>query len=233
MRSLLTLCVLTAFVLPAYAGNVTGIVRYEGKVPKMRPIDMSSDPACCLNEDDRARVNEALVLGADKTMANVLVEVVNVPKGDYPAPEAAVVLTQKGCRYSPHVLAVRAGQPIKILNPDGTVHNVNGMPEKNDAFNVGMPKDLAEYTLTLDTPEPPFPIRCDVHPWMRSYCVVFDHPFFAVTDDSGVFEIEGLPPGEYTIRAWHEKLGEQTASVTVTEQRAGVHDFTFARPSAG
>lgn len=225
----LTLTFLLLMGPAAHAGDITGTVHFEGKAPKMRPIDISSDAACCASAGSDETLNETLVLGQGQTMGNVFVEVVNVPEGDYEVPEEPLVLTQKGCRYSPRVFGIRAGQPLEIHNPDGTVHNVNGQPEENPAFNVGMPKELERYTVTLQKPEPIFPIRCDVHPWMKAYCAVMDHPFFGVTDESGIFVIKDLPPGEYEVRAWHEKLGTRTAMVTVRDDKAVVQDFTFAR----
>lgn len=215
--------------VPAFAGSVTGSVKFQGEPPAMKPIDMGADPICKMKHEGNQPTNEALVLGDGNTIGNIFVRVIKgLPEGKtYPAPAEPAVLTQEGCIYNPHVLVVRLGQTLKVKNPDGTMHNVNGLPEKNKPFNRGMPKNLEEIELQLDQVEDMFPIKCDVHPWMRSYAAVIDHPFFDVTEKDGVFTIEGLPAGAYTIEAWHERLGKQTAEVTVPAEGAATLDFTF------
>ena len=212
----------------SFAGAIAGTVRFEGDAPKMKPIDMGTDPVCH-SKHTEPLVNEALVLGEGQTMGNVFVEVVKgLPEGKtYDVPTEPAILTQEGCQYRPHVFAVRAGQTLKILNPDGTLHNVNGMAEKNKAFNRGMPKTLTEIEQKFETPEPMFPIKCDVHPWMRAYCAVTAHPFYDITEKDGAFRIEGLEPGEYEIKVWHEVLKEQTATVTVPAEGDATSDFTY------
>jgi len=215
--------------VPAFAGSVTGTVKFVGDAPAMRPIDMGADPICKMKHEGQQPTNDALVLGDGNTMGNIFVRVTKgLPAGQtFPAPAEPAVLTQEGCIYTPHVLVVRLGQVLKVKNPDGTMHNVNGLAVKNKAFNRGMPKNLEEIEVQFDQVEDMFPIKCDVHPWMRSYCAVVDHPFFDVTAKDGAFTIEGLPAGTYTVEAWHEKLGVQTAEVTVPAEGAATQDFTF------
>ena len=222
----------------AQAGSVAGRVLYEGAVPNMRPIDMSADPVCLHHQDGEAPLSEMLVVGesvGDKhSLGNVFIEVVDGldPDAVYPVPETPVVLTQAGCRYDPRVFGVRVGQPLEILNPDGTLHNVNGLPRINRPFNHAMPRERQSTEVIFDQPEPLFPIRCDVHPWMAAYCAVLDHPFFTVTEADGHFEISNLPPGRYELRAWHERLGEQlfTVEIGAEEQAVSEHTLTFSRP---
>jgi len=232
MRVALALLVLMlSGTVAAEDGAVVGTVKFEGPAPTMKPIGMGADPVCHHHNQDDPVKNEALVLGEGQTMGNIFVEVTGGrPEKEHPVPEEPAVLTQKGCVYSPHVFVVRAGQPLKVLNPDETLHNVNGMPEKNPKFNKGMPKTLKEITIELPNPEPMFTIKCDVHPWMRSYCAVLDHPYYDVTEKDGKYRIEGLPAGEYTITAWHEKLGPIAATVSVPEGGEAKHDFAFSRP---
>ena len=215
-------------VAPAWAGSVTGTVKFEGTPPPMKAIDVAADPVCNAHKRAQPLQNEALVLGEGQVMANVLVEVSGgLPEKTYPAPTAPAILTQEGCQYAPHVLAVQVGQTVKVLNPDGTLHNVNGTPKVNTPFNFGMPRDLKEKDIVFDKPEGLFSLNCSVHPWMRSYCAVIAHPFFSVTGKDGKFTIEGLEPGEYEIRATHEKLGPQVLKVTVADAPATA-DFTFS-----
>lgn len=215
--------------MPAVAGSVSGIVRFEGQAPEMKPIDMKSDPKCHEKNLANQALNETLVLGEGQTMANVFIEISEgVPEKEYPVPAEPFVLTQEGCMYSPRVFGVRAGQTLRILNPDGTLHNVNVMPVMNTPFNRGMPANVTEMEVKFDKPEGLFPFQCDVHRWMRAYCAVMAHPFFAVTGKDGKYEIKDLPPGEYTIRATHEKLGAQTQKITVKDDAPATADFTFA-----
>lgn len=228
MRSAVLLLAALCAALPVFAGSVSGTIKFEGTPPQMKPIDPNGDPVCAAHKRDKPMVNEALVLGEGQTMANVLVEVISgLPQKDYPAPKEPVTLTQEGCQYKPHVLAVMVGQPVKVLNPDGTMHNVNGTPKANAPFNFGMPKDLKEKTITFDKPEGLFPLNCSVHPWMRGYCAVLANPFFAVSGPDGKFTIDNLEPGDYEIRATHEKLGPQTLKVTVKTDAPATADFTF------
>lgn len=229
MRLFSTLFACSCCVATAFAGSVTGTVKFEGTPPTMKPIDAKADPVCAAHKRDTPLVNEALVLGEGQTMANVLVEVVSgLPQASYPAPAEPAILTQEGCQYKPHILAVQVGQTVKVLNPDGTMHNVNGSPKVNTPFNFGMPRDLKEKDIVFDKAEPMFPLNCSVHPWMRAYCAVLTHPYFKVTGADGKFTIEGLAPGEYEIQATHEKLGPQKVKVTVAEGAPATADFTFA-----
>ena len=170
-----------------------------------------------------------LVLGSGNTMGNIMVYVSKgLPSGKtWPAPTTPVTLDQKGCQYVPHVQGIMVGQPYKILNSDGILHNVHALPKINKQFNVAMPATRKEATATFDKPEAVFQIKCDVHPWMTAFVGAFTHPFFSVTGTDGKFTISGLDPGTYEITAWHERLGTQTASITVGANDKKVQDFKF------
>ena len=215
------------------ASSITGTVTFTGKAPTIRPIAMDADPACA-KKHSAPVPNEMLVLGSGNTMGNVMVWVSKgVPSGKaYPAPKTPVVLDQNGCQYKPHVMGVMVGQPYKIVNSDGILHNVHTLPKINKAFNKPMPATVKEATITFDKEESVFPTKCDVHPWMNAFVGVFTHPFFSVTSADGKFTISGLDPGTYEITAWHERLGTQTASVTVAATGAKTQDFKFAAPAA-
>jgi plastocyanin len=210
------------------ASSVTGTVTFAGKVPNLRPLTMDADPACAKKHSGPVP-NEMLVLGSGNTMGNIMVWVSKgLPAGKtWPAPKNPVVLDQKGCQYEPHVMGIMVGQPYRILNSDGILHNVHTLPKVNRAFNRAMPATLKEATTTFDKPEAIFQIKCDVHPWMSAYIGVFTHPFFSVTGQDGKFTISGLEAGTYEITAWHEKLGTRTASVTVGASGTKTQDFKF------
>jgi hypothetical protein len=124
------------------------------------------------------------------------------------------------------VIGVQANQPIKIRNSDDTLHNIHPRPTINSEFNIGQPRKGMESTKSFDKQEIMIPVGCDVHPWMRSYISIVDHPFFAVTKDDGTYEIKGLPPGDYEVEAYHEKLKTQTQKVSVKDGDNKL-DFTY------
>jgi plastocyanin len=190
---------------------------------------MDADPVCAKKHSAPVQ-NEMLVLGTGNTMGNVMVWVSKgLPAGKtYPASTAPAVLDQNGCQYKPHVMGLMVGQPYKILNSDGILHNIHTLPKINKAFNKPMPATMKETTTTFDKAEPIFNIKCDVHPWMQAYVGVFTNPFYSVTSSNGKFTISGLDPGTYELTAWHERLGTQTASVTVGASGTKTQDFKFA-----
>lgn len=215
----------------AFAATITGTIVFEGEPRRNRPIELEADPVCMTLHTETI-YSESLVLGEGQTLANVLVSVTGgLPDKEYPVPTEPVVLNQKGCVYRPHVFGIRAGQPLKILNPDGTLHNVHPMSKVNTEFNLAMPKFKKTATKTFKEPEAIFPIKCDVHPWMSAWCAVMSHPFFSVTGMDGAFRIEGLGAGTYEIEAWHEKLGTQTATVTIGADETQTANFSFSIPT--
>ena len=213
----------------AAASSVTGTVTFTGKPPALKPLAMDADPVCAKKHSGPVPA-EMLVLGSGNSMANILVWVSKgLPAGKaWPAPKTPVVLDQRGCLYIPHVMGIMVGQPYRILNSDGVLHNIHTLPKINAAFNKGMPPTLKEATTVFEKPEEVFHIKCDVHPWMSAYLAVFVHPFFSATGTDGKFTISGLDPGTYEITAWHEKLGTKTASVTVGATDKKVQDFKFS-----
>ena len=210
-------------------GSITGTITFEGKAPKMKPLRLDADPICVAN-NEIAPKKEWLILDENKGVKNVLVFVTEGLNIDYSPPEEPVVIDQKGCIYSPHVLGIMAGQQLDILNNDGTLHNIHALPKVNKEFNKAQPRSKKKLSVKFEKPETPFKVKCDVHPWMGAYIGVFDHPCFAVSGDDGTYIISDLKPGEYVIEAWHEKLGSQTANVTVSDSAAH-QNFTFKKPS--
>jgi Carboxypeptidase regulatory-like domain len=129
--------------------------------------------------------------------------------------------------YHPHVLGIMVNQQLTIKNGDPTLHNIHPQPKINTPFNLAQPMQNMQTNKTFDKVEVMIPVKCDVHRWMESYIGVLSHPFYGVTGADGSFTIKGLPAGTYTIEAWHEKYGSQTANVTVTDGQAATNDFTF------
>jgi plastocyanin len=206
--------------------SVKGVVKFEGTPPKPTRIDMAQDPLCAKGHATPP-TTEDIVVGGDGTLANVIVYVSDgLTSHDFPPPQQPAVLEQKGCQYRPHVLALQANQTLNIVNSDETTHNIHPSPNNNREFNMTQPHGMPlEHTFARE--EVAIPVKCNVHPWMKGYIAVFKHPFFAVTDKSGSFELKGLPPGTYTISAWQEKLGTQTQKVTVSAGKVETLDFSF------
>jgi len=217
---------------PATAGSIAGRITFSGPAPAAEPINMASDQACVQGSGPNT-VSDAVVIGADGALKNVFVHVKEGLDSAYgfDVPTSGVVLDQKGCKYTPRVVGVRAGQPLEIVNSDPTLHNVHALPMANTEFNQGQPVQGFRTTRTFTTPEVMVRFKCDVHSWMTAQVGVVAHPYFAVTKDDGSYEIRNLPPGTYTIEAWHEKFGTQIAKVTVADKQAQTVPFTFtAKP---
>ena len=215
------------------ASSITGTVTFDGKVPTLKPLAMDADPACAKKHSGPVP-SEMLVLGSGNTMGNIMVWVSKgLPAGKtWPAPKTPVTLDQKGCQYHPHVMGIMVGQTYRILNSDGVLHNVHALPKINKAFNRAMPATVKEATASFDKPEALFQIKCDVHPWMNAYVGAFTHPFYSVTGTDGKYTISGLDAGTYEITAWHERLGTQTATVTVAATGSKSQNFKFTAPAA-
>ena len=214
---------------PATLGTVSGTVHFTGKPPERIRIDMSQDPACGLAGDDN--YTEQYVVHEGK-LANVYVYVKSGP----PMIAAEAVnsndtrmMDQKGCRYTPHIIAVRRGGSVEFRNSDSTMHNIHTLPA-GDGKQVDIseaPKGASQ-TVQFKQAEIMMPVRCNNHPWMNAFINVADTPFFAVTDGDGHFNIAGLPAGTYVLGAVHEKMGEQTITITVKPHQTEKADVSFA-----
>jgi plastocyanin len=213
---------------PAAAGGatVTGKVAFSGTAPAKEQIKMDAD-AFCKSAHAEPVYTEEVVPNSNGTLQWVLVYVKEGVTGTYPAPTTPVTLDQRGCQYHPHTFGIQAGQPLKIVNSDGTLHNIHALPKINAEFNIGQPFQKMETLKKFDKAEMPVRFKCDVHKWMGAYCGVFTHPFYSTTNDQGTFEIKNLPPGNYVIEAWQEKYGAQTQNVTVSGSETKTVDFAF------
>jgi plastocyanin len=208
----------------ATAGSIAGAIKLEGTPPPNPSINMGSDPYC-------------MKLGAASTptfvvsnggLQNVFVYVKDgLGTLKFPVPATPVVLDQQGCSYMPRVVGIQVGQSLDIVNSDDTLHNVHALPMVNREFNRGQSLKGLKSTTVFTAPEVMVPFKCDVHRWMNAWVGVVEHPFYAVSGEGGAFELKGLPPGTYTIEAWHEKLGTQTQSVTIGAKESKSIAFTF------
>jgi plastocyanin len=209
----------------ADAGGVSGTVTFAG-TDSDTPIAFSADPVCASLHKTPADTNE--IAAKDGKLGNVFVFVKTGLEGKtFPAPTEKKELDQQGCLYTPRVQGVQVGQALTIKNTDATLHNVHALATKNAEFNQAQPNGLPPFDKTFDKEELMVHVKCDVHPWMTAYVGVLPHPYFATTGEDGSFEIKGLPPGKYTLEAWHEKLGTQDQEVTVGPNQTATANFDF------
>jgi len=217
-----------SFVAHSVAGNVTGKVNFKGTAPALPKIKMNADPRCVRIHGGKEVVSDQIVVNSNNTLRWVFVYVKKGLEGKkFDVPKTPAKLDQRGCVYDPHVFGVMAGQQIEIVNSDPTLHNVHALPKNSAQFNIAQPKPGMKTVQAFTKPEIMVKIKCEVHTWMASYVGVLDHPFFAVTDERGNFEIKGLPAGEYELEAWHEKYGTQSMKVSVGASDTKTVDFTF------
>ena len=205
-------------------GTISGKVTYEGTPAKMKPIDMSKEPSCA-EMYTTTPTSETVVTGAGNTLADVVVYV-SAGTPDDAAPSTAAVLTQKGCRYTPHVLPILVNQELQIRNEDQTSHNVHPLAKLNREWNRSQPPGAPAITEKFDKAEV-VPVKCNIHPWMHGNLAVLKNSHYAVSNKTGAFSLGNLPPGKYTITAWHEAYGEQSQEVTISGSETKTITFVF------
>lgn len=216
---------------PATAGTISGQAMFQGTPPAASPVDMSEESTCA-QKYTSPKMTEQVVVNQNGTLRNVFVYV-KEGLGDmkFPAPAQPVVLDQAGCWYQPRVFGLQVGQDLQIKNSDGVLHNINAKAQVNRGFNVSQPV-VMETKRQFRAAEVMVRFECDVHGWMQAFGGVLNHPYYSVTGDGGSFSLKTLPPGTYTIEAWHEKYGTQTQQVTVGEGEQVQVSFTFSEPAA-
>jgi len=208
-------------------GTISGKVAFDGTKPTPKTIDMSAVPFCTNAHKGAPAKTEDAVVNDNGTLANVFVWVKSgLPDKQWQVPTSPVMLDQNGCMYKPHVIGVMAGQQIDIKNSDQTNHNIHPQPQTNQEWNESQPPGTPDKMQSFPRQEVMIAVKCNIHPWMRSYIGVVSHPFFAVTGSDGTYTIKGLPPGTYTIQIVHEKYGTQEQQVTVGAKETKTADFS-------
>jgi Carboxypeptidase regulatory-like domain len=215
-------------VSAAGEGKITGAVKLDGAAPHMKGIDMSKDPYCSKAHANDPAHMETTVVGSGGGLANVVVYISEGYSGAAEASTTEPVFDQKNCMYTPHVLAMDVNQKFKVTTSDQTTHNIHPLPNPmtgNIPWNQSQPPGAAPVEKSWKAEEV-IPVQCNIHPWMHGWFVVVKGPY-ATTDDSGNFTISNVPPGSYTVTAWHEPDEKQTQKVTVAAGGAGTANFTF------
>jgi plastocyanin len=203
-------------------GSISGTVKFKGTAPAPKKLDINKDKEVC---GKTPKTDQSLVVN-NGNLANAVVTITDIQKGKK-IETKKVTLDQNGCEYKPHVLAFPAGSSVEILNPDGILHNVHSYSKVNSPFNQAQPKFKKSLDVKIDKPEV-IEVKCDVHGWMHGWLVATENPYFAVTDNSGAFKLTDVPPGNYTVEVWHEKLGKNTQKVTVKAKEEAKVNFEIA-----
>ncbi len=203
-------------------GTISGTVKFKGTAPAPKKLDVSKDKEVCAKTP---KVDQSLVVNGGN-LVNAVVMITDIKKGKK-IETKKVTLDQNGCEYKPHVLAFPAGTTVEILNPDGILHNVHSYSKVNSPFNQAQPKFKKTLDVKIDKPEV-IEVKCDVHGWMQGWLVVTESPYVSVTDNSGSFKLTDVPPGNYNVEVWHEKLGKTSQKVTVKGKEDAKVNFEMA-----
>jgi plastocyanin len=217
-----------AFAGPS-GGGISGKVTYEGTPARQKPIDMSKEPSCA-QQHPTPITTETVVVGPANTLQNVIVYISAGAPDESSPPTQAVSITQKGCQYLPHVVPMVVNQELKVVNADQTSHNIHPLAKINHEWNKSQPPGTPPFSEKFDKPEF-IAVKCNVHPWMHGTFAVLKNSHYAVSGGDGGFTLPNLPPGKYTVTAWHESYGEQTQDVTISGNETKTINFVFkAKP---
>jgi plastocyanin len=211
----------------ATAGSISGRILFKGRKPAAKRVDMDEDPQCAKLHKS-AVFDSAVVVNRNGTLANVFVYVKQGLEGkQFEPPPDAVTLDQKGCWFEPRALGIQTGQQLRVTNSDPVTHNIHPRPKANREWNQSQSPSEPPLMRKFFRPEVMIRVKCNIHPWMRAWIGVVDHPYFTVTGEDGSFELANLPPGNYTIEAWQEALGTQQRQASVAPSGKTQAEFTF------
>jgi plastocyanin len=207
----------------ANGGTITGTVKFDGVAPKLARLEIGKDKEVC---GAHPLLNQSLVVGSGGGISNAVVTVTDIARGVSMKPESAVIFDQKGCQYTPHVIAFPAGSTVKVLNSDGILHSIHTESSINPVVDMAQPAFKKTLTVVIAKPET-IKVTCDAHNWMEGWWYAVGNPYYAVTDRAGHFTIAKVPPGTYTLRVWQEKLGTLARKVTVVAGTPVTANFTM------
>ena len=212
----------------ATAGSIMGTVKLDGTPPRMKVINMAAEPTCAKDHSSTPAMTQDVITGENGTLQNVVVYL----QGDFSQykfdePQSPVTIDQKGCMYEPHVLALRTGQPLDVVNSDPVTHNIHPVPKNNREWNQSQPPGASPIMQSFARQEVAIPVKCNVHPWMKAYIAVLNNPYFQVTSKDGSFDLKDVPPGNYKLIAWQEIYGTQEQDITIGPKEPKTITFTF------
>jgi plastocyanin len=200
-----------------FCGTLKGKVVFAGPMPAQKKLDVTIDQYVCGN----AKESEELAISPQRELRNAVVWIDDPPpNAKAPALPQKAEMDQSKCVFVPHIVIVPAGGTVDFQNSDRLLHNIHTTPKVNPAINRTQPKDRT-IPFTFEKPEI-VRINCDLHSWMQAWVVVAAHPFYALTGADGQFSFDNLPPGQYKLQVWHERLGTVPATVTVGDKPASV-----------
>ncbi|MBS1859880.1 MAG: hypothetical protein JST11_31205 [Acidobacteria bacterium] len=213
---------------PATAGTIHGRILFHGVKPPKKAISMDADAACQQANQGKTVYEETVVTGKDGALANAFVYIKTGLEGkNFEPPKEPVHIAQHGCMFEPRAIGAVAGQVIDVANTDPVSHNFHAMPTNNRDWDQQQSPGAADIEHRFPRPEIMIPVKCNVHAWMRAYIGVMPHPYFAVTTTEGAYQWNNVPPGDYTVAVWHERLGERTAQLHLAANGKADLNFTF------
>ncbi len=230
-RARICLAILSLFGIPVVSaagqtgGTISGKVTLAGSIPKSQVIDMSKQPDC-VKLNPKQRMTEDTVTGPGNTLKNVVVFISSGAPTKSSTPTTHVSLNQQNCHYTTRVLAFQVQQEVVVINSDPFSHNIHPMPVTNREWNKVQLKGSPPISSSFSKPEF-IPVKCNLHSWMRAYFAVLDTSYFAVTAEDGQFTLPDLPPGKYTLTAWHETYGTRNQEITVVSGQEQTVDFVY------
>ena len=212
---------------PATAGVIHGSIAFTGRKPARTPIDMSNEPACVEAHHGRA-FDESVVVNANGTLANVFVYIKSGLEGKtFEPPAEPVTIDQQGCWFRPRVMGIEVGQVFHVVNSDPVTHNIHPLAQVNREWNHSQGAGDPPLTRKFLKPEIMVPVKCNIHRWMHAFIGVLPHPYFAVSNQQGTYELRNVPPGSYVLAVWHEKYGVQERNITVAPSGTSEASFTY------
>ena len=222
-----TLTLLFISAVAATAADISGIIKLDGPQPKRPPLPLTPESRKLYEGRPYPR-DEVELVNEKREIQNVFVYIQKgLPAGKtYPAPKKPALLDQQRSMFRPRIQGLFVGQDFTMRNSDPIIHNVRSLSQENRPFNIAQPAGTPDRLKRFSDKEGPIELRCDFHRWMRAYIFVMEHPFFAITDAKGRFQIKNLPPGEYTLATWHESFGKNKQIIKVGVD--GLNNVTFA-----
>jgi plastocyanin len=213
---------------PATAGTISGSIMFHGERPARTVISMESDEGCQKLHAGKAAYDEPVVIGTRGGLANAFVYIqAGLDDKKFEPSKEAVTIDQHGCLFAPRVIGLQTGQTLDLKNSDPVSHNIHPMPKNNREWNEEESPGAPDVQHRFGRPEVMIPVKCNVHGWMHAWIGVVAHPYFAVTGPEGAFTWKNVPPGDYTISVWHEKLGEKKQEVHLAASGGAEVHFTY------